>query len=75
MSLAHSRQVGAPIPQEGFAAAPIVGIAIVVAATLLAVSGRYGYHRDEMYFLAAGHHLARRYPDQPPLVALFARLL
>jgi len=34
----------------------------------------YGYFRDEMYFLVCGHHLAWGYVDQPPLVAVQARL-
>jgi hypothetical protein len=34
----------------------------------------YGYFRDEMYFLDCGRHLAWGYVDQPPLVALQARL-
>ena len=55
---------------------PGSGIAIIAAAAFgieMAVSARYGYCRDELYFLAAGQHPAFGYVDQPPLTPLIAR--
>lgn len=37
-------------------------------------AGKYGYQRDELYFISCARHLAFGYVDQPPLIALVARL-
>ena len=48
--------------------------AISVLAHML-VAGNYGYFRDELYYIAAGQHLAWGYVDFPPLIAVIAAIL
>jgi hypothetical protein len=53
---------------------PVLLIAGLVAVIHLAVATRYGWHRDEFYYVITGRHLAWGYVDQPPLTPLLARL-
>jgi len=48
-------------------------IAAAYVVLELAVSDRYGFQQDELYFVVASHHLAFGYVDQPPLAVLLAR--
>ncbi len=56
------------------------GFAIVLLITAsrlllhLLTASRYGYFRDELYYLACSHHLDWGYVDQPPLIAVIAWL-
>jgi hypothetical protein len=52
-------------------------IALLVGAKLLVhlvTAGRYGYFRDELYFLDCGRHLDWGYVDCAPLIALYAKV-
>ena len=49
---------------------PIVfGVAVVAVLIQLLTAARYGYFRDELYYLVCARHLAWGYVDQPPLIA------
>ncbi|MEW2624882.1 glycosyltransferase family 39 protein [Streptomyces sp. NPDC048106] len=58
----------APLDRRAFA------VAGAVFALLMALSSRYGFHRDELYFLDCARHLQAGYVDQPALAPLLARL-
>src|SRR5450756_1304900 len=51
---------------------PVLLVAGVMVVALLAVSGAYGFHGDEMYYVVAGQHPAFGYVDQPPLTPLLS---
>ena len=59
---------------ERFAAGPVLLIAAALFALDMALSGRYGFHGDELYFLDSARHLQGGYVDQPILVPLLARV-
>jgi 4-amino-4-deoxy-L-arabinose transferase-like glycosyltransferase len=47
----------------------LAGLSIVIHLPGIA---RYGFFRDELYYIACSEHLAWGYVDQPPLIALIA---
>jgi hypothetical protein len=73
---AGSRPGGSgPAVLPALAIGPVLAISVVLTGVLIGFSGRYGYHREELYFIECGRHLAWGYPDQPPFVPLVARLM
>src|SRR5215472_5091419 len=52
-------------------------LALLVAAKLVvhvATAGKYGYFRDELYFLDLGRHLDWGYVDCAPLIGVYAKV-
>lgn len=71
-------EVGPAEPQEittgGTAVWPLF-LALLGVAVHAAVLQRYGWFRDELYYVACARHLDLGYVDHPPLVAFLARLV
>ncbi len=54
----------------------VIGAFILLSLVLhLATNHRYGYHADELYFIACGNHLDLGYVDHPPLFPALASVL
>jgi hypothetical protein len=55
-----------------------ITILIVLSLTKLLIhfvaSGRYGYFRDELYYIACGENLDFGYVDHPPFIAIVTKL-
>ena len=50
----------------------VIAVGGVVFAVLMALSARYGFHRDELYMMDGARHLQASYVDQPVLAPLLA---
>ncbi len=68
---ASPAQLGQPAKMSG----AVYVLAAVALIMHLATAGRYGYFRDELYYLACSRHLAWGYVDHPPLVVALTWLI
>jgi hypothetical protein len=63
------------LDRPAFAIREVTVVVAALSVVLLLMAGRYGPHRDELYFASAGARLAWGYPDQPSLTPVLARLM
>src|SRR5216117_3404855 len=65
-----------PAPNRNYSTKSVLIAVFSMAALLvhLLTNGRYGYFRDELYYIACARHLDFGYIDQPPLSILLLRL-
>ena len=50
----------------------LLSFAVFKVVLHLPILSRYGYHHDELYFIACGQHFSVGYVDHPPLVPWIA---
>jgi len=60
------------LPEVGPFDRRVIAVGGIVFAVLMAVSARYGFDVDELYFLDCARHLQASYVDQPVLAPLLA---
>jgi hypothetical protein len=60
------------LPDTGPFDRRVIAVGGIVFAVLMALSDRYGFDRDELYFLDCARHLQASYVDQPVLAPLLA---
>ena len=62
--------------QSWFSGGMAIACLLAAAAVLLQMmtNGRYGYFRDELYYIATSDHLAWGYVDFAPLASLLLRV-
>src|SRR5215471_8201645 len=58
----------------GFALGSVLVVIALKCVLTFAVAGRYGWHRDELYYAVAGRHLQGGYVEFPPVTALLSAL-
>src|SRR4029453_12128712 len=65
-----------PAPNRNYSTESVLIAVFSLAALLvhLLTNWRYGYFRDELYYIACGRHLAFGYVDQPPLSIMLLQL-
>jgi len=63
-----------PVSRPPYAVREVAVVVAVLELGLVLLAPYYGPHRDELYFVTAGQHLAWGYPDQPSLTPLLAGL-
>ena len=63
-----------PAPGRTTAVWLVGAIALAKLALNVAFHGRYGYFRDELYYIACSDHLAWGYVDHPPLSIVILKL-
>src|SRR6476646_188009 len=69
------RTTNSPPRRTHFSESALIAFFSAVALLIhLLTNSRYGYFRDELYYIACGRHLALGYVDQPPLSILLLRL-